>query len=301
MEKLNRLGQTEKEFLANYNPNKYEKPSVTVDTLIFTVDKKEVKNYRKLPENELKILLIQRGDHPYIDKWAIPGGFVNMNESVDQAAERELFEETGVKDVYLEQLYTWDDAQNNPNRRDPRMKVTSISYMALTDINTLNVVAGDDASDAKWFSINKEILGKRKEIFENGYKIITNVKIKCIHEDIVLESELEEIKEVQNKKVKIYTNIITSDFAFDHSKIISYALDRLSNKVDYTDIIFNLMPENFSISELGKVYAILTNIKLTATQLERKFMHKLEEVGYANTNGGHRPPKLFKYNIHWDE
>ena len=124
----NKDGLTEKEFLRSYDSDKYKKPSVTVDTLIFTIDEKVSKNYRKLPEKELKILMVKRADHPFIGQWAIPGGFVDINESMEEAAERELFEETGVNNIYLEQLYTWGDVD-----RDPRTRVISTSYMALVD------------------------------------------------------------------------------------------------------------------------------------------------------------------------
>src|SRR5437868_102050 len=83
--------QTEHEFLANYDVTKYERPSVTADVVIFTVR-----------DNDLKVLLVQRRDYPYKDMWAIPGGFINMKESLETAARRELEEETGVKDVYME-------------------------------------------------------------------------------------------------------------------------------------------------------------------------------------------------------
>jgi len=78
--------------------SEYEKPAVTVDVIVFTI-----KN------NKLQVLLIKRGREPFKNKWAIPGGFVRMNESLEEAAVRELHEETGVKDIYLEQLYTFGD------------------------------------------------------------------------------------------------------------------------------------------------------------------------------------------------
>ena len=98
-----------------YNLDKFDKPSVTVDIIIFSII-----------SNELKVLLIKRNVEPFKKFWAIPGGFVKMDESLEAAAIRELQEETGVKDVYLEQLYTFGD----PNR-DPRTRVITVSYFAL--------------------------------------------------------------------------------------------------------------------------------------------------------------------------
>lgn len=134
MELRNKDGLTEKEFLERYKPGDYERPSVTVDMLLFTVDNKEQEDYRKLPEKELKLLLIKRKDHPYMGKWAIPGGFVDINEAVETAVYRELKEETNIDNVYMEQLYTFGDEEDDKygrKKRDPRMRVISVSHMAL--------------------------------------------------------------------------------------------------------------------------------------------------------------------------
>src|SRR3989338_10906777 len=96
---------------------KYEKHSVTVDIVIFTIQNKD-----------LKVLLVKRDIEPFKGKWAIPGGFVRIDESLENAAKRELAEETGVRDVYLEQLYTLGDP-----KRDPKGRVITVSYMALVN------------------------------------------------------------------------------------------------------------------------------------------------------------------------
>ncbi|GJM79685.1 hypothetical protein HMSSN139_21810 [Paenibacillus sp. HMSSN-139] len=99
MDLLDRNGLTEREFLEQYRVGDYERPSVAADMVIFTVTDQEADSYRKLPEKELRILLIRRGGHPFLGKWALPGGFVRPNETTEQAAVRELREETGVDDV----------------------------------------------------------------------------------------------------------------------------------------------------------------------------------------------------------
>ena len=114
----------------------FEKPSVTVDIVIFTIK-----------DNDLKVLLVKRGIEPFKGKWAIPGGFVRMHESLEEAAKRELEEETGVKDVYLEQLYTFGEP-----KRDPRGRVITVSYVALINSNKIKLSASTDVSEAKWFS-----------------------------------------------------------------------------------------------------------------------------------------------------
>ena len=293
----NKNGLTEDEFLNQYNPDKYEKPSVSVDTLIFTVDEKRTNNYRKLPEKELKILMIKRGDHPYIGRWAIPGGFVRMNENLEEAANRELYEETGVGNVYLEQLYTWADVH-----RDPRMRVISTSYMALVDKKSLKIKAGDDAEDAKWFSVEGKILREEKKNYENGHFYIKHIELILSCEDIILKAEVIETKKYENKKSEITYEVISNDdIAFDHAKIIVFALTRLKNKVEYTDIAFNLMPEVFTLTELQKVYSILLGKELLAAQFRRKINHMVIETEESTKGGGQRPAKLFAFNPYWNE
>ena len=158
MEKLKRDkdGLTEEEFLKSYSPGDYPRPSVAVDMVIFTVTDQAEDNNRKLPEKELRLLLIKRGGHPYLGTWALPGGFVRPTETTEQAASRELREETGVDQVYLEQLYTF----SQPGR-DPRTWVMSCSYMALVDSARVKVEAGDDADQAAWFKMECRVREKR--------------------------------------------------------------------------------------------------------------------------------------------
>lgn len=116
-------------------------PSVTVDIITFSIK-----------DNNLKVLLIKRGIEPFKDKWAIPGGFVRIKESLEEAAKRELEEETGVKEVYLEQLYTFGELN-----RDPRGRVITVSYFALisAEKSEQELKATTDASEAKWFSVKE--------------------------------------------------------------------------------------------------------------------------------------------------
>jgi len=114
----------------------HSQPSVTVDVVIFT-----------LRSDDLQVLLVKRKAAPYAGRWAIPGGFVNRGEPLAAAARRELEDETGVRDVYLEQLYTFGDP-----KRDPRGHVITIAYIALVPA-PLAVRAGSDAADARWWSV----------------------------------------------------------------------------------------------------------------------------------------------------
>jgi 8-oxo-dGTP diphosphatase len=120
-----------------YDPARYERPSVTVDVVIFT-----------LQERELHVLLVKRKHWPFEGHWAIPGGFVNMNESLELAARRELEEETGIRDIYLEQLYTFGEP-----KRDPRTRVISVAYIALVSADTQTLRVSDESTDVRWFAV----------------------------------------------------------------------------------------------------------------------------------------------------
>lgn len=118
---------------------KHPRPAVTTDCVIFGLD-----------DTDLKVLLIQRGIEPFKGRWAFPGGFVNMDEDTETGAKRELYEETGLVNVFIEQLYTFSDVD-----RDPRGRVISVAYFALVSLKDNNPTAGDDAKNAKWFSIHE--------------------------------------------------------------------------------------------------------------------------------------------------
>lgn len=122
-----------------YDASKYQHPSVTVDVVVFTI-----------LDEQLKVLLIKRKAWPYEGMWAIPGGFVQMDESLETAAYRELAEETGVTrdSVYLEQLYTFGQPH-----RDPRTRVITVAYFALVSADQLNPQAASDAEEVGWFSM----------------------------------------------------------------------------------------------------------------------------------------------------
>ena len=149
MRKKSEMQKANEEFVKTYDDSKYPNPSVTADIVIFGMFDKEEDNYRKIAEKELKVLLIQRGAAPYEGCYALPGGFVGPKETIGEAAERELKEETNCNCNFLEQFGTY----SNPDR-DPRRWVISNGYMALVNAGQEIIQAGDDASDAKWFDVS---------------------------------------------------------------------------------------------------------------------------------------------------
>jgi len=126
------------ESVESYDASIYQRPSVTADVVLFT-----------LRDQELLVLLIRRARWPFQDYWAIPGGFIQIDESLDSAALRELEEEAGVSDVYIEQLYTFGDLG-----RDPRTRVISVAYMAVVSADQVVLRAGDDAAEARWWPMS---------------------------------------------------------------------------------------------------------------------------------------------------
>jgi 8-oxo-dGTP diphosphatase len=192
----------------------YPRPSVTVDIVLFAFH-----------NNDLKVLLVQRKFDPFAEKWALPGGFVQMEEDLEQAALRELEEETGVREVYLEQLFTFGSPY-----RDPRTRVITVAYFALLSTDQAagqSLRGASDASDARWWSM---------------YDL--------------------------------------PELAFDHQRILNYALQRLRWKLEWTALGFMLLPEEFTLSELQRVYETVLRESLD----KRNFRRKILDLGIVEGN-----------------
>jgi 8-oxo-dGTP diphosphatase len=206
----------------------YPRPALTVDVVILS-----------LRENGLQVLLIERGEPPFLRTWALPGGFVKMEESLEAAANRELAEETGLDTAYLEQLYTY----GKPDR-DPRGRVVSVAYFALIPANALiRAAGGTDAAQAAWFPVD----------------------------------ELPEL-------------------AFDHQEILEYAIRRLRYKLEYTAVGFELLPEEFTLSELQNTYEIILGEKIDKRNFRRRILSAsiIEPTSHKRTGEG-RPALLYRY------
>ena len=265
---------SEEAFLKDYDSSVFEKLSMTTDILIMSVSNEDTGNYRKLSEKKFSILLVKRDNYPFKDKWCLPGGFVGIDETLDEAAKRVLKTETNLKDIYIEQLYTFSDI-----KRDPRMRVISTSYMALVDKNRL---MDKLSANASWFNVF--ILEDEKSY------------------NVTLDNGIEEIKFVVGKKLRDKTtdrydfNIIKNDkLAFDHPLVIVSGIERLKNKIEYTDIVFNMMPKYFTLGELQQVYEVILGKKLLDPAFRRIIANKVEKTDKVQTGGGHRPSALFRY------
>lgn len=199
---------------------------VTVDVVIFTIQ-----------QGVLKVLLVKRKIAPFIGQFAIPGGFVLEDEDLEQAAVRELREETGVSDVYLEQLYSF----GKPDR-DPRGRVVTVAYFALISADR-KLKAGSDAAEAAWFPMDD-----------------------------------------------------LPPLAFDHATILNYALERLRNKLEYTTVGFQLLPEKFTLTELQEVYTAILGKELDKRNFRRKMsVLKILKPLPEYRRGGQRPAQLYRF------
>ena len=200
---------------------------VTVDIVVFTVH-----------EETLQVLLIERGIDPFKGLYALPGGFVLAEETLEQAVFRELFEETGTKDVYLEQLYTFGDPH-----RDSRGRVVTVAYYALVPTDKSPLLAGTDAAAAGWYPVSA-----------------------------------------------------LPPLAFDHKRIVEYAVDRLRNKLEYTNVGFQLLPAKFTLSALQALHEAILGKPLD----KRNFRRKVLGLGLVKPSKemqatGRKPARLFSF------
>lgn len=204
-------------------------PAVTVDVILFTIE-----------DRRAKVLLIRRDLPPFEGKWALPGGFVRMDESLDEAARRELREEAGVSVRFLEQLYTFGDVD-----RDPARRAITVTYFALIDAEGLSPEAGTDATSVAWHPVDE-----------------------------------------------------LPPLAFDHRRIVDYALERLRYKAEYAPVAFQLLPPEFTLSELQRVYEAIFAKPLDKRNFRRKVLGLgiLEETGNERREGRGRPAALYRFS-----
>lgn len=209
-EPVNAKGQTLDEFLAAYDDSIYRHPSVTVDMAVFTLLE---------GANGVKpaLMLIRRKNHPNIGMWALPGGFVEMDEELEEAAARELMEETGVTGVPLCQCGAFGGVH-----RDPRTRVITVAYYTALPIGTLHPQAGDDAADARLFTV--DVQNQSVQGHETKYDLVLNGKEQLVSRCSMLKSGLGEA----------FISAGRQETAGDHALVISRALLELCRHSEYS-------------------------------------------------------------------
>ena len=255
---------TESEYLQGYRASDYPHISIATDIVCFSVLEEKGDNYRKLSQKKLSVLLVKRGEHPYKDQWALPGGFLKIDETLEETAKRELREETGVEEAYMEQLYSFSGLD-----RDPRMRVVSVAYLALLNQRP-HLKATTDAIDTRWFEVTYKELeqGKRQLVLVGAGETI----------EVIIDGNKAQCSQI----------------AFDHVNIIAFALERLRGKIEYTPIALHLLPDRFTLTSLQQVYEAILDKSVLVANFRRKIKELVEETEEYAENGGHRPSKLYK-------
>jgi len=265
-------------FLEQYRISDFERPSVAADVVAFSLHTGQEECYRKNPELNLCLLLVKRGEHPFQDCWALPGGFVRSNETIEECACREIQEETNVLPVTLLPVGTFSDP-----KRDPRGWIISISFACIVNEEHITLHSGSDASDAKWFDVS----------FAEEADECT-LKLTC--EELCLVSRL---RKTQNKLTGTQYEVLEqSDLAFDHAKIIAAALRTLRQEADDFHLAFDFLPQRFTLSALQKVQEALIGAPLLTANFRRKLADHVIETDESTEGAGHRPAKLYERRYH---
>src|SRR3989344_6835749 len=213
------------------NNKNYWSPSVTTDIVVFTIE-----------NDELKVLLIKRPDDPFMGYWALPGGFILENETTQNAAVRLLKDKAGIQDVYVEQLYTFDN-----KKRDPRGYVMSVTYFAL----------------------------------------VPKDKIKFDFTERTQSPQFLPVRRLPN-------------LGFDHKEIINYARGRLQSKLEYTNVVYSLLPKEFTFNQLQKAYETILGKRLDKRNFRKKFMQLdlIKSTKKVLKATRQRPAKLYTFSSH---
>lgn len=286
----------EKEYLQSYDISKFDRPSIATDIAVFSIIRSDDEtNYRKESESLLKLLMIKRSDYPYKDMWALPGGFLRKNEIPTDAAFRELKEETGVNGAFLRTL----DIFGEPNR-DPRGWIISHAYLALIDSSDINVSAGSDAKEACWMTIkvdSEEIKSEKSSSDIKREQLYTLTLTDDKNETIVAKIK-RVTKYVNFHEQNDYVILEQTGFAFDHPLIILKAYLELRDMTEKDGrIVFDLLPEYFTLYRLQKAFEIILGKELLTANFRRKMSDYVFETDKMDTGNGHRPAKLFVRNL----
>ena len=266
--------QTEKEFLKNYNIKDYERPSLTADIVAFMV-RSEEDGTKKDQYSKLCVLLIKRGGHPFKDHWALPGGFFQPGETLEECALREVKEETNVTPASLMPVGIFSDPG-----RDPRGWIVSGAYTSIISEESVKQAGGDDASDAQWFDI---------EFYRENDG---NYRLDLKYKDTELSAVLEE---TETKFGKTSFRIKESGgLAFDHARIIASALTALRGAAKSFDVIFDFLPEKFTLTQLQRVQETVMNISVLPANFRRKIADYVVGTDEYTYGESHRPAKLYR-------
>ncbi len=261
----------EKKYLEEYDISKYEQPSVATDMVVFTVCDVMSVNPKKSVPKKLRMMLIKRGVHPYKDKWALPGGFLKMNETLEECAYRELKEETGLEKIFLKQFRTYSEVE-----RDPRGRIISCAYISLINAREeIPLSASSDASLADWFDVSIRAT-------EDGFSVDISK-----NEERLISFETE----VKNDTATIKSQ--DGELAFDHAQIIADAIYFIRSGFNTSEFIFSLLPEKFTIPNMQAVYSLVMGAEPNKDVVLRLYNKKITKTMQTEQHGQHKRAVLY--------
>jgi 8-oxo-dGTP diphosphatase len=237
---------SEAAFLAAYDAGRYPRPSLTTDVVLVSAS-----------EGALHTLVVRRAEHPDKGRWALPGGFVGIDESLDAAAARVVSEKAGLEGVFLEQLYTFGDP-----RRDPRTRVVTVAYYALVDF--------------------ARFAGARRASPDGV---------------AVARIEVPWAGETGGAVTLVGEGGAPLPLAFDHAEIAGMAVKRLRGKLDYAPVGFQLLPPAFTLLDLQRVHETVLGRPLNKDSFRRRMLAsgELEATGESEKDVDHRPAELYRF------
>lgn len=282
------LTDEDKNFLLMYSDSEYQKPSVTVDAVVFRLSETQSQNYRKLPQKKLQVFLTKRSYPPFKNKYAVIGTFIDLNFELSKTMKLCVKKKVNLQNFYFEQLYTFGE-----KTRDPRTRVLSTSYMLLTNKE-------EKLENGEWFDVNVTETILKNTIANDCYEFEKQINLVLSNQNNTFENILNLKIKKQDLQESKTVSVQDSYLAFDHAKIIYYALERLKNKLEYTDIIFNLLPKYFTLTELKNCYEVILGEKLLDANFRRKTAKLVVPTQDFVTGKGHRSSQLFTHNPFWN-
>lgn len=268
----------EQQFLQNYSQDRYDRPSIAADIATFSLRTVKSEAYRASPEPKLCVLLIRRGGHPFKDHWALPGGFLQRGESVEECAFRELREETNLCPVSM----LWVDTFSQPDR-DPRGWIISHAFASVIAEADAQIFSGSDAADARWFEV----------AFREEDRDLWQLELR--NGETVLQARLRATPTLTaGTRFAILEN---NGLAFDHASILAGAMDTLRRAGENLDTVFAFLPEKFTLFTLQRVQETLLGVSLLTANFRRKIADFVEETDEYTEGAGHRPARLFRKKV----
>ena len=265
----------EEQFWATYDVNAFERPSVATDVVVLSMFEEQNENHRKDSQARLHLLLVKRGEHPYMNDWALPGGFLRPTETVEECAVREIREETNLSLSTLIPIGTFSEPE-----RDPRGRVISLSFASVINEKTA-VMSGSDAIATDWFTLDYEFVGDV-------------IRFRLTNGEVTLSAEL--IRTKTSYGHTLFKEVSNDGIAFDHDKIIAMAVMALRERLEEGEIAFAFLPERFTLSALQRVYEMIGGAPLLTANFRRKTAHLVKETDDFTEGAGHRPARLFVKN-----